>query len=303
VTLAAVMLGLFGLGSILQPWRGSTRARDVLWSASFFVLAPSVSFAGFSTVSPGAGLLRAIVAAIVATWSTFAVSRAYARWADPSLQRRGALTLAGAFGNTGFLGLPVAHLFLGEQGVSMMAVYSQLQWMLPEIAVSAAVAEHHGIRGRTLSPRFLVRYLLSPPMLVTVLTIVARIAGVDTEPAGRIVGPLVATVAGPFGFLLLGLSIPLAGWIGSIPSARDLGALVIKHGVSPLLLVAIGASIRVDLPAAFALGASMPCAFNLVVLARVFELEPQRVRWLVVVSTSLAFGAILVALMFRWRVE
>lgn len=297
--IALVMVGLFLTGLMVQRWGQASRMRDGMWWMSYNLLAPLISFAGFASVTVGGQLLGAFLAVVVSSWLVLVLSRTYARYVGPDPAERGAIALAGAFGNTSFLGLPVAGLFFGDSGVALMALYAQLRWVLPEIAVTVATAEAYGERGRTPPLRSLARYVVNPPTIAALLTVVLRVGGVDMVEQGILVGRVMAQIAGPFGFLLLGLSLPLDPWGGSGLSPRDLGALVVRHAVSPLCLLVVAAVFRVNVPAVFILGSAMPCAFNLVVIAGLFEVDARKTRSLVLISTALALAAILIASLAR----
>ena len=86
---------------------------------------------------------------------------------------------------------------------------------------------------------------------------------------------------------------PVAHGAGELRKAG--GALAIRFAVAPLVLLACGAALGTDIPSAFVLGAAMPCAFHLLVLARVFDVRPQLVRLLVVASTVPAVVAVVTA--------
>ena len=75
--------------------------------------------------------------------------------------------------------------------------------------------------------------------------------------------------------------------------------LLIRFAFAPLVLLACGAALGVAIPAAFLLAAAMPCAFHLIVLARVFDVRPQLVRLLVVGSTVPAIAAVVAVSAFR----
>jgi predicted permease len=93
-------------------------------------------------------------------------------------------------------------------------------------------------------------------------------------------------VVGPAGFFLLGLVLPLEPPLHGILELRKAaGVLAIRFAVAPLVLLGMGFAFGTATPAAFLLGAAMPCAFHLLVLARVFDVRPQLVRLLVVGST------------------
>ena len=296
---AAAMAALFLVGLAAQRRPSASRARDALWWLSYNILAPLVAFAGFSSVTLDGPLARSLLAAVISSWLVLALSRVYARRIGPRGSERGAVALAGAFGNTSFIGLPVARLFFGDAGMALMAIYAQLRWFLPEIAVAVATAGSYGERKGKRALRSSLRFVANPPTLVAVLTVALRMSGVDMADQGLLVGRVMAQLVGPFGFLLLGLSLPLDPWRGDRLSPGDLGALVVKHAASPLCLLAVAAVLRVRVPAVFVLGASMPCAFNLVVIARLFDIDPKKTRSLVLLSTGLALAAILAVLVWR----
>ena len=296
---ATVMVACLIVGVTAQRWRHAPRATDLLWWVSYNLSAPLIAFAGFGSVTLDGPLARSLLAAIIASWLVLALSRVTARRLVPGGPERGAVALAGAFGNTSFLGLPVAGLFFGDAGVMLMALYAQLRWLLPEIAVAVATAEAYGEPTGPQARRSPLRFLLNPPTLAAALTVVLRIGGVDLVDQGLAIGRVMALLVGPFGFLLLGLSLPLEPWRGDALTARDLGALLVRHVASPLCLLAIGAALGVRVPAVFVLGAAMPCAFNLVVIARLFEIDARKTRSLVLSSTGLALAVILAASILR----
>ena len=103
-------------------------------------------------------------------------------------------------------------------------------------------------------------------------------------------------VVGPAGFFLLGLALPLERPShGGAELRRAAGALVVRFAVAPLVLFSVGHALGADIPGVFYLAAAMPCAFHLIILARVFDLRPHLMRLLVVGSTVPAVAAVLAA--------
>lgn len=78
---------------------------------------------------------------------------------------------------------------------------------------------------------------------------------------------------------------------GVLELRKAAGVFAIRFAVAPLVLLGSGFALGTEIPAAFLLGAAMPCAFHLLILARVFDVRPQLVRLLVVGST---FPAVLI---------
>jgi malate permease and related proteins len=289
-----------GLGLVLQlRTRSANLLRERVWGAHFWSLVPALVFYGFSTVPFEAEIGLALAAAIVANWLVIAVAYTYAAIVSDAREERGALALGAAFPNTGFVGYPLAQVLFGHPGLTLMVIYDRLAWLVPSVAVSTAFARVHGRRSHRPRQR-LAAIFVNPPLIAAVAAIVLRIGGADltgeVEPLGRIGSLLI----GPVGFLLLGLALPLAPPVHDVSELRRaVGALLIRFAVAPLLLLACGIAFGASIPDVFYLGAAMPCAFNLVVLARVFDVRPQLIRLLVVGSTipALVTAAVAVAVL------
>jgi predicted permease len=138
---------------------------------------------------------------------------------------------------------------------------------------------------------------VNPPLVAALVAIALRVGDVDLSDEVQPLGRIGSALIGPVGFLLLGLALPLAPLVHDVVELRRAaGALLIRFAVAPLLLLVCGAAFGATIPDAFYLGAAMPCAFNLVILARVFDLRPQLMRLLVVGSTVPAVVTATVAL-------
>lgn len=293
----ALLVVFFALGLAAQRIRAAEILRERSWTAYFWTITPALVFYAFSTVAVDRELGLALGAAVAASWLVLGISYGYAVAVSDERDERGALTLAAGFPNTGFVGFPLAQIALGNPGLALMVVYDRLAWLIPATAVSTTIARLHGNReaGRRRRGRL---WLLgaNPPLLAAVLAIGLRLGGIDVsgvaEPLGRISG----AVVGPAGFLLLGLALPLErpshgpGELG-----RAAGVLAIRLAVAPVVLCALGRAIGAEIPNAFLLGAAMPSAFHLLILARVFDLRPHLMRLLVLGSTVPAVAAVVAA--------
>ncbi len=222
---------------------------------------------------------------------------AYAVAVSDERDERGAFTLAAGFPNTGFVGFPLAQIALGNPGLALMVVYDRLAWLIPATAVSTTIARLHGNREAGQRGRRRLWLLGSnPPLLAAALAIGLRLGGIDVsgfaEPLGRVAG----AVVGPAGFFLLGFALPLERPSHGLSELRRAsGVLAIRFAVAPLALYAVGRAIGAEVPSAFFLGAAMPSAFHLLILARVFDLRPHLMRLLVLGSTVPAVAAVVAA--------
>lgn len=292
----ALLAAFFVLGLAAQRRLPSARVRERAWSAYFWTVTPTLVFTSFSTIRFDRELGLALVAAILASWLVIALGYAYAAAVASAHDERGALVLGAGFPNTGFVGYPLAQLTLGEDGLALMVLYDRLGWLVPSTAISTTIARLHGGREAG-SVRSRARHLrvvfVNPPLLAAAAAVSLRLGSVDVtgwvDPLGRVAAELV----GPAGFFLLGLVLPLEPTLhGAAELRKAAGVLAIRFAVAPLVLLGWGLALGTEIPAAFLLGAAMPCAFHLLILARVFDVRPQLVRLLVVGSTVPAVVAV-----------
>jgi predicted permease len=293
VLLAAAFAG----GLALQRLAPSETLRGRAWTTYFWTMLPLLVFYAFSTVRLDHALGLALAAAVVATWLVAGLGYAYAALVADEKDERGALALCAGFPNTGFVGYPLAQIAFGNPGLALAVIYDRLAWLVPATAISTTIARLHGRRaGPGTAPRRLRLLLANPPLLAAGAAVALRLSGLELGPAVTPLGHAAGAAVGPAGFFLLGLALPLD------PPAHDAselrraaGVLLIRFAVAPLVLAVCGLALGTDIPAAFYLAAAMPCAFHLLILARVFDLRPQLVRLLVVGSTVPAVAAVTAA--------
>jgi predicted permease len=290
---ALLLLAFLAAGAAVQLSGAPPRLRDAVWVAFFWTFSPVLVFVAFLTVDLDEGLGRALAAAIVASWLVGLAGYAYARLVARERDERGALTLAASFGNTGFLGFPLAQLAFGADGLSLAVLYDRLSWLVPASSISTSIARLHGRREVDVPRRSRVRAVLAnPPLHAFWLALVLRAVGVDvpgTDTVERIVG----AVIGPYGFFLLGLSLTLAPMPrGPAELRRATGAVAIRLAGGPLALLATGALLGADVPGVFYLLAGMPAAFHLLILARVYDVRPALMNRIVVGTTLPAVAAV-----------
>lgn len=273
-------------GAAAQLAGAPARLRDAVWVAFFWTFSPVLVFVTFLTVDLDEGLGRALAAAILASWLVGLAAYGYARLVSAERDERGALTLAGGFGNTGFVGFPLAQLAYGADGLALAVLYDRLSWLVPASSVSTAIARLHGRREVEVPQRQRLRAVLAnPPLHAFWLALVLRVAGVDVPGIGA-AEDLVGAVIGPYGFFLLGLSLTLAR-VPRPPAElrRAAGAVAIRFAGGPLLLLATGRLLGASVPGVFYLLAGMPSAFHLLILARVYDVRPALMNRIVVATT------------------
>jgi predicted permease len=281
----ALFASSFAVGLVLQLRGAGDRLRELAWIATFWTVTPLIVLVAFLRLSLDGALLRALAAAILAGWLVVGLSYAYAYAVARESDERGALVLGSAFGNTAYIGFPLAHLAFGPAGFTLAVLYDRLVLVFPMTSVSTVIARLHGRRRVDVAgDRRLRAILLNPPAWALVVAVALRLAGV--HPRLSTLNESLAYFVSALGFLLLGLALPLDRIEHEATEvARAAGVLGIKLGVSPLVLFLCGRALGAHIPATFYLMAAMPAAFHLLVLARVYDLRPALMRLIVVGST------------------
>lgn len=290
----SILLLFFLLAGVAAQRAGApTRARDALWIVFFWTISPVLVFVTFLTLDLRGGLALALAAAILASWLVGLAGYAYARAVAAERDERGALTLVAGFGNTGFVGYPLAHLAFGAEGLALAVLYDRLSWLVPATSVSTSIARLHGRRRLEVSPRRRLRTLLAnPPLHAFWLALALRALEVDVPGTAAAQAAVGATI-GPYGFFLLGLSLTLERALhASNELPRAAGAVAIRLAGGPLALLATATLLGADVPGAFYLLAAMPSAFHVLILARVYDVRPALMNRIVVGTTIPAVAVV-----------
>jgi predicted permease len=284
-------------GLVLQRHPARDRLLRLLWTVSFNVLGPLTSLYAFAVLplDRRTALLAALV--VCTMWSALAVGYLYGLVAGRDARERATLALPIAFWNTGYVGYVIAQLLWGQHGFALMVFFDQVGYLIPAVVISTAIARTHGRSdGDATRPSdVLRRVLVNPPLAGAVVGLALKLAHVSL-PGLSTLGHVVGASVGPLGFLILGLSIPLAGAaLGAGELGRGVAALAVRYSAGPLLLLAWGRVFGVSVPPVFLLAALTPAAAHLLVLTRLFALRPALMRMLVLGSTALTLTGVAVA--------
>jgi predicted permease len=290
---AASFVVFLAIGIGLQRYAGAPRLNRRLWTLYFWTVAPAAIVYAYTTIAISRDLVGALVLVATSSWLVLGVAMLYGRLVGRSRPEAGALVLGAGWGNTVALGYPIAQLAYGADGLALQVLYAQFYFGVPGIAVSQSVARMYG--DETLHARRRRRAILAnPPLLAAVAAVTLRLASVDITHAATDLGHLAGFLAGPMGFLQLGLSIPLDRFAHDQGDLwRGAGVLGIRHAVAPLVLYVLGIATGIPVPAVFVLAAAAPCAFHTLTLAQVYGVRPDLLRLVITVST---FGATAVIL-------
>ena len=185
------------------------------------------------------------------------------------------------FPNVGNMGLPLAFLGFGEDGLALAIVYFATSVIL-HLTVGVALA------AGTVSPRALVRI----PALYAVVGAVVFMAGGFEPPAWlmnttRILGGMVVPL------MLITLGVSLAGLtVAKLGRSLGLALLRLALGLGAGLAIAQGFGMEGTARAILILQSAMPVAVMNFLFAQRYNTDPAEVAGLVVISTLLGFATL-----------
>jgi len=302
ITIVGWALCLVGGIALQRRLRDPQRASHILFMIILWIAAPLLVIYAYTTVVVQVELLTALAAAIAASWLTLLIGMAWGRLSGRERREGAVLAFATGMGNTGSVGFPLATIVFGGPGLALAVIYAEFQFLIPVEAVVLGLGRHyagprsHGAAAPGLR-RLIRSWLLNPPVVAGVVAVALRLLGVDISDLVAPFGPAMGVAIGLVGFVQLGLATPLT------PLAHDraelwraLVTLVLRCGLAPLILFAMGWLAGVHIPGVFLLLAAMPVAFNTMVVAAVFDLDAELARLLIAVSTPLVLAGVLV-----WR--
>lgn len=296
-----LLLTVFALLGAAVQLRSShaTVLRDGLWNLNYVLFIPLAATYALLSIELDRHLLAIVAVGIVAWWLTVAAAGAWARATCSNDPRLGAVWLSGAFANTGFLGFPLAYLVFGADGLRLAIIYDQISLVIPAVVVSTMIARRYGqsdsdvdgsAPGAAASPWRIA--LLSPPLWTVVVLVLLRTTVLRDPIELETMGHAIGTLVGPYGFVLLGLSLPLGGFSHDRHDVVvTAGAVVIRTVVAPLLVLLVAWAARVHVPNSLLLIAAMPTAFHALIIGRVNGLDAHVLRLAIVVSSALVIIA------------
>jgi predicted permease len=196
------------------------------------------------------------------------------------------------------VGFPLTTVAFGAPGLALAVIYAEFQFLIPVDAVVLGLGRHYAGPGSRAAPapglRRLIRsWLLNPPVVAGATAVALRVLGVDISGVVAPMGPALGVAIGLIGFVQLGLATPLKPPVHDRAELwRGMLTIVLRCGMAPLILLAIGRLIGVHIPGVFLLLAAMPVAFNTMVVAAVFDLDAELARLLIAVSTPLVIAGV-----------
>ncbi len=206
------------------------------------------------------------------------------RWQNPAC--RGSFILSSVIGNTGFVGLAIAPLFVSDDYLGWIVFYSVTHNVVGTYGIGVFLASYYG-RSQDAANRWTqLRDVLTVPSLWAFLAgTVSRSISFPIAIENGLRGSVAVVI--PCALMLMGMRLSqIRGWnslkLGLIPAA-------LKSMVVPLLVGAVAMVIGLSPEPRLALVimAGMPTAFAGLILAEEYELDRELITGSIVLSSVL----------------
>lgn len=294
-----VVLPIFivaGSGAALQRMRPGSLG--LLGPAALYIFGPALVLDGLlRTQLPLEVSLRIVAAAAVTMLAMVAVSWAVSRLLRLDRTAESGFMLAGAFGNSGNMGIPLSFLAFGEDGLSVAIMV-----FVTHTSVNWPVGIYIAARGRVHGWAPLLQALRAPTLYAVPAALAIR--GLDwTLPATleRPIG-MMADAAIPAMLLVLGyqlaqgIELRQPGSMTTVLATRLIAGAAVGAGVT--MLMGLEGVVRNTV----VLIAAMPAAVFVSILATEYRTAPRFVASSVIIGTfaSLVTLTVVINLLQRW---
>ena len=294
-----VVLPIFlvaGSGAALQRMRPGSLG--LLGPAALYIFGPALVLNGLlRTQLPLDVSLRIVAAAAVTMFAMVAVSWVVSRLLRHDRTTESGFMLAGAFGNSGNMGIPISFLAFGEDGLSVAIMV-----FMTHTSVNWPVGIYIAARGRAQGWAPLLHSLRAPTLYAVPIALAIR--GFDWMLPTTLERPISMMADAAIPAMLLVLGYQLAQGIefrqpGSMTTAlatRLIAGAVVGAGVTTLL--GLEGVVRNTV----VLIAAMPAAVFVSILATEYRTAPRFVASTVIIGTfaSLVTLTVVINLLQRW---
>ncbi|MEA2428683.1 MAG: malate permease [Thermoleophilaceae bacterium] len=250
-------------------------ARRLMWLV-LWVLMPVVTFFNIATLHitarVGAGIAFGWVAVAAALVVAYLVGSRLLHADRPTV---GALMNTSAFGNTGYLGIPLTGALLGLGQIPNAVAYDTLVSSLALVTVGFSVGAGFGTVGQRPRDRLAAFFLRNPPLWAAAFGLLAPAA---LAPHWAVHASRVLVIAIlPIGFFAVGVTIAAETEDGASkfppPLSREVvAAVALKLTVPPLVVLGLSALI-ISVPEAYVTQAAMASGLNNLVIAHSYGLN------------------------------
>ena len=294
VSIVISLVIMIGIGMLLSHLRWFTpQVNDLLAKLVTHVALPCMTFSQLLTNYHRAELLESFPSLAMAgasVLSLFVLSACLSRLFRIPRERRGVFRATLSFGNTIFMGLPIATALFGERAMPAALMYylgnTSLFWVLGLSAIQG-----DGGAGREKFSAATLKRLLTPPLITFLLCIALILLEAPTAPplmkAAGYVGNLVTPLAMFFiGGMLYNMLRRGLRW------ERGYGAFILARFVlSPALILAVMylfGGVAPQWRSVFLVQASMPCQSSCAIVAHTYRADSEYSAGGITVTTLLS---------------
>lgn len=273
--------------------RAEVAARRVT-QLMLWVLLPPVAFLNIAalelTTKVGAGIAFGYTAVLLSGALAFAIGTYLLRLPRPAV---GALVLAAAFANTGYLGLPFSAALFGVDDLPNAVAYDILVTTAGILTIGFSIGAAFGTVAERPRERVVSFFTRNPPLFACALGFVAPDA---LAPEWAVdASQLVVFAILPLGFFVVGVTLAAEAEEGAIrfppPLSPAVGvALVLKLLVAPGIVIALS-QLVLKVPDPYLVQAAMASAINAIVIAHEYGLDRGLVAAAIAWSTAIVVAA------------
>jgi malate permease and related proteins len=279
IPLAAVIGAATAAGVVADrsPRLPAERIAHRLMDALLWVVLPVVAFFNMAalelTVRVGAGIAFAYVALLATLAAAWLVGSKMLKLSRPST---GALMVAAALANTGYLGLPFNAAALGLDALPQAVAYDTLVSGIALVTIGFSVGAAFGTVAERPAARVRAFLVRNPALWATVAGLLAppELAPAWAVDASR----ALVFAAVPLGFFAVGVALARE----AVPGGRIrrllaplepavAGASALKLLVPPAIVLALS-TLVIDVPPAYLLQSAMPTGVNTLVVCHAYGL-------------------------------
>jgi malate permease and related proteins len=300
VVIAAATAVGFGVehrwGEVRSQRSAKLVIRFMLW-----VMLPPVAFVNLARLDPTAGVAAGIGFGFVSLGVALALAYVIGtRVFDLPRPAVGGLMLVSAFGNTGYLGLPLTAALFGSDELANALVYDLFITTIAIFTIGFSIGAAFGTVATHARERVRVFFSRNPALWACAAGLLAPAAWAPDwalDASHVIVYGLL-----PLGFYVVGVTLATEAEEGVVrfppPVTPPVAtALAIKLLVVPAVVLALSA-IFIDVPESFPVQAAMACAINSIVIGHEYGLESGLIASAIAWSTAIVVAAgLVVALM------
>ena len=283
-------------GALLQRWRVLTIG--ALAPVAMYLLSPALVLNGLLTTDlPASVSLRVVLAASITLALALALSHVVSMLSRHPRPLQAGFTLATGFPNSGNMGIPVAFLAFGDDGLAVALIIFVMQGSL-----SWPVGIFIAARGRAHGWAPLTQVLKVPTVYAVPIALGIRMAGWELPTALASPIEMLAAATIPTMLIILGFQlshgIEWERWRSLAASSFVRLFLGAGIGYGATLLIGLEGVAQQTVIVV----AAMPTAVFTTILATEFDAEPKFVTSGVVVSTIISMGTltVLITLLQRW---